>query len=142
MQRICTEADCGSPAEGQCYIGKPYCARHYWEHFDNELFAEYDKWIKGEDPPERFVYLFARACDEQKWWEGEESYLSKSRIESRGYSFTKTATGCAFRITRHPGAFEGTYAGKKIVQVWEADLGSRALKLVRTVRWRKGYPDP
>lgn len=141
MTERCTEPGCEEFAEGQAYKSQRYCSKHYQENIDGELFATFNDWTEGGEPPARFKYMLGRASDEQKW-QCNEGYLSMARIRDRTYSFKKTATGCIFKITRHPGGHTAYIPSRRVVQTWEADLTSKTLTLSKTRKWRKGDPDP
>jgi len=124
-----------------CYEGAPYCEEHYRERLEGEFAAEFSAWPEGGAPSERFKYLLGRISHEFGWLM-HGSYLTPAMIRGRAYSFVKTATGCVFQITRHPGAFGLGYTGKRVVQTWRADLPSETLLLVDDRPWQDGDIDP
>lgn len=141
MNKHCSETGCAEPAQNQTYKFEPYCAKHYEEHIDAELFSTFSEWVEGEDPPQRFKYMLGRASYEQNW-PCNESYLSKARIEKRTWALQKTATGCVFQITRHPGGHTTYVPSRRIVQTWSADLSNKTLTLTDVRPWKEGDPDP
>jgi hypothetical protein len=108
---------------------------------EEELYVNFELWISGDEPPKRFRYLLGRLNDESLWNTLGNSYLSAARIRDRGYGFSKTPTGCTFKITRHLGAFRKGFVSRRIVETWEVDFSAKQFQLLHKRDWQQGDPD-
>ena len=140
MQQICSECRC-SVVASKLYNGQPFCERHYTAKLEGELYLQFELWISDDDRPQRFRYRLGRLSGEGVWSTVGNSYLSAARIRDRGYRFSKTKTGCMFKITRHPGAFRKGVVTRRIVETWEVDFRDRRFQLLHARDWQQGDPD-
>ena len=140
MQQICSECRC-SVVASKLYNGQPFCESHYTAKLEEELYLQFELWISGDDPSKRFRYLLGRLSGEGVWSTVGNSYLSAARIRDRGYGFSKTKTGCMFKITRHPEAFRKGVVTRRIVETWEVDFRARRFQLLHARDWQQGNPD-
>jgi hypothetical protein len=138
----CAESGCAIAATpGRTFNFQPYCGEHYFTAMNREFEGEFNKWQSDETPSARFKSLLARLVAEERWLIDGDSYLSKARIRDRGFDFTKSRNGCAFKITRHPGAFRNGYVAKRMVQTWQADFSTKTIHLLDSRDWKTGDPD-
>ena len=132
-QSICSQPGC--PIEFQLgehvtlYNGKPYCPAHYTDKLNGDLLIAFQSWTPPEPPPERFLYLLGRVSKDQNWkYLGGDSYLSPTRIWDRGFDFSKTDTGCEFKIVRHHDAQKLGYVTTYETQAWRTDIFAKTLE--------------
>ena len=98
---------------------------------ERDLEMEFDQWLPGDEPTERFMYLLGRISGEAKW-KMEGSYLTAARIRNRTYGYVKTDDGCLLKNERHPGAFQNGFVSQTVEQTWKADIHNRTLLLLST----------
>jgi len=140
MNEVCSKDGCDESGSFKLFNGRPLCEKHYDQALDSCLQELYSAWEGDHDPSFKFKQMLGRVSQDQEW-ECNESYLSQARIRDRAFAFQKTVKGCAFKITRHPGAHKYGFVVKRIVQTWEADLTMKKLNLLDERPWKEGDPD-
>jgi len=138
-KHLCTAAGCDVKITLaiRLYDGEPYCDNHYTKILYRDLTSEFNAWQAGHAPPDRFKYLLGRISDEFRWNIEGDSYLTAARVRDRGFDFTKSETGCVFKITRHPGAFKSGSVTHRVVQTWQADLAENGFGLsIAGIGWQ------
>ena len=145
-QSECSQPGC--PIEFQLgkhvnlYDGKPYCPAHYTDKLNGDLLIAFQSWTPPETPPARFLFLLGRISKEQKWKYIEgDSYLSPARIRDRGFDFSKTDSGCTFKIVRHPDAQKLGYVTTRETQTWRADIFAKTLEFLEVRDFAEGDID-
>ena len=88
-----------------------------------DLTVLHGEWSGSDSPPERFLYLLGRWCDEKRL------ELTRRHFSRQASGFRKLDDGLEMQVERHPYAIVNGQVGRIVLQKWRVTLVPTGLVL-------------